>query len=179
MISNYSFKILDCYLPTLSKYEKNPRPLCLCKCWPGTSTRLPSPMQHTPQSSRGTKRDPPAWPCRWLKRASPTLFVESTVLVSRNIQSVASARRLPKSTAIGCANCVGVLWLCSSLMICSFSHHESFWILAPSQLLYWSEIWPASKIFCLFLGLFLLSGSRQGAQNGVETSQKWGHPLLW
>lgn len=84
-----------------------------------------------------------------------------------------------KSTAIGCANCVGVLWLCLSLMICSFSHHESFWILAPSQLLYWSEIWPASKIFCLFLGLFLLSGSRQGAQSGVETSQKWGHLLLW
>lgn len=84
-----------------------------------------------------------------------------------------------KSTAIGCASCVGVLWLCSSLMICSLSHHASFWILDPAQLLYWSEIWPASKIFCLFLGLFLLSGSRQGAQNGVETSQKWGHPLLW
>lgn len=64
-------------------------------------------------------------------------------------------------------------------MICSLSHHASFWNLAPSQLHYWSEIWPASKIFCLFWGLFLLSGSRQGAQNRVETSQKQGCPLLW
>lgn len=63
-------------------------------------------------------------------------------------------------------------------MICSLSEHARFWILAPSQLFYWSEIWPASKIFCLFWGLFLLSSSRQGAQSGVETSQKWGQPLF-
>lgn len=63
-------------------------------------------------------------------------------------------------------------------MICSLFQHARFWILAPSQLFYWFEIWPASKIFCLFWGLFLLSGSRQGAQSGVETSQKWGQLLF-
>ena len=61
-----------------------------------------------------------------------------------------------KSTAIGCANCVGVLWLCSSLMICSLSHQASFWILAPSQVHYWSEIWPASKILLFVFGIIFI-----------------------
>lgn len=81
----------------------------------------------------------------------------------------------PQSTAIGCANGVGVLWLCLSLMICRPSQHESFQTLAPSQLLYWSEIWAASETFYLFGEIVSFYGCRQWAGGWVMTSQNWEH----
>lgn len=132
-----------------------------------TSTQLPSTRQPTASVIQRDKESFLKWlpslPCRWLMKASPTLSVERAVLVSRNIQSVASVQSLPKALQIGCANCVGVLWLCSSLMICSLSHQASFWILAPSQLHYWSEIWPASKILLFVFGIIFIIWLQTGS----------------
>lgn len=101
-------------------------------------------------------------------KASPTLSVERAVLVSRNIQSVASVQSLLKALQIGCANCVGVLWLCSSLMICSSPltrQASESWLLPNCTIDL--KFGQQAKILLLFLGLFLLSGPDRGAQNWV------------
>lgn len=74
-----------------------------------------------------------------------------------------------KSTANWLCQLCWCLWLCSSLMICSLSHQASFWILAPSQLHYWSEKFIVSKILLFCFGIIFIIWLQTGS------TERWGN----